>query len=246
MSDVGKIFKLLKNYGSGRRALTRFLPVECVDVVAAGWVTVSTADPSAPPRRATVRRTDLRPWPAQTCRVCYRGAEYREIEWADESATICSECANQSTEPLTQEDDAMASKGRKSEVGSRKKEGGGMAAAVREKKPRGGRDDVDVTQARKTRTRQSTIGDIVPGTIREIEEAADMYCDLRDERLQWGVKEKEAKTHLIEMMKKHGLTNYPYDGRLVQFQAAMDEEVKVKDVKKKARADDETSDDEEE
>lgn len=124
---------------------------------------------------------------------------------------------------------------------------GGMAAAVAGKKPRGRKvdppSDVEVTNVRKSRTKQSTMSDIVSPSIPEVEEAADMYCDLRDERIKWGVKEKEAKTHLIEMMKKHNLANYPYDGRLVQFQAAMDEEVKVKDVKKKAHAEDGGDDD---
>lgn len=55
----------------------------------------------------------------------------------------------------------------------------------------------------------------IPGTERveipEVEEAAEEYRTYRDDRMELGEKEKQAKAKLIEMMGKHGQTTYMFE-----------------------------------
>lgn len=56
--------------------------------------------------------------------------------------------------------------------------------------------------------RQSRLPGMEGRRIKEIEDAADAYVVERDKRMKLTKKEVEAKTKLIEMMKKHDKTIY--------------------------------------
>ncbi len=66
--------------------------------------------------------------------------------------------------------------------------------------------------------------------IKEIEQAADEYAELRDERMAILKKEVEAKTQLINLMKKNNQAVYEFeeDGELVTVTLKSEEKVKVK------------------
>ncbi len=62
---------------------------------------------------------------------------------------------------------------------------------------------------------------------KKIEEAADEYADLRDQRMAVLAKEIAAKEKLLFIMHQHKLTTYKYDGRIVELLPT--EKVKVRD-----------------
>jgi hypothetical protein len=56
---------------------------------------------------------------------------------------------------------------------------------------------------------------MAPVSIPEIDEAADSYCEARDDRMEALGQEIERKEILKGLMKSHALTEYEYDSRIV-------------------------------
>ncbi len=82
----------------------------------------------------------------------------------------------------------------------------------------------------------------IPGTerkgIREVDDAAEAFRIARDKRMAMTKVEKEKKTLLMGIVKKHGLESYVYDDEdgeeeEVLYKAETAEDVKVKKVKAK-------------
>ena len=65
--------------------------------------------------------------------------------------------------------------------------------------------------------------------IAEIEECAERYVDARDERQAAMLPEKKEKSLLMALMKKHEVTIYKFDGKIVEL-IHKDETVKVRKV----------------
>lgn len=80
----------------------------------------------------------------------------------------------------------------------------------------------------------------IPGTERinaipEIEEAAEAYREARDQRMALGEEEAEALETLTDLLKKHDLSEYLYEGEDgVRYRAFISSEVKAKVRKLKA------------
>jgi hypothetical protein len=72
----------------------------------------------------------------------------------------------------------------------------------------------------------------IPGTERlqhkDVDEAADEYAEIRDERMEWTKKEVAAKAKLTDLMKKYEIEEYENDDLIVTFEADVIEKVKVK------------------
>lgn len=69
----------------------------------------------------------------------------------------------------------------------------------------------------------------MPPAIAEIDAAADRYCDNRDERMDMLKLEVEARNALAALMKQHKLTEYRYDGKIVNLKAT-EEKLSVKRI----------------
>ncbi len=65
-------------------------------------------------------------------------------------------------------------------------------------------------------------------SIREIEVVANDYVSARDQRQAMLADEVNFKKRLIEVMKKYDLTNYSYDGYMVEVDHVDEDVVKVK------------------
>jgi hypothetical protein len=63
--------------------------------------------------------------------------------------------------------------------------------------------------------------------IKAIDDAADLYTDARDKRMTLGEQEVERREKLLDLMKKHGLKRYQYDGQMVEITDGL----KVKKIK---------------
>lgn len=79
--------------------------------------------------------------------------------------------------------------------------------------------------------------------IPEIDKAAEAYREVRDTRMQYTKSEAQAKSHLMEVAKKHGVTAYVYDSEdgeefKVEYTAKSKENVKVRSVKADDAGDD--------
>lgn len=87
------------------------------------------------------------------------------------------------------------------------------------------------TKKRKPRdkARQGHLPGLEPPSIKEIDEQAELYVEYRNERMEAQTKELAEQDVLLELMQKHGLTTYDYDGKIV----SIDELRKVKVRKKK-------------
>ncbi len=57
---------------------------------------------------------------------------------------------------------------------------------------------------------------VEPIVIAEIDDAAGEYVGVRDQRMRLTKEETEARTQLLGAMRKHKLTEYRFDDRLVQ------------------------------
>jgi hypothetical protein len=77
----------------------------------------------------------------------------------------------------------------------------------------------------------------IPGTeqnlIKEIVDAADVYEELRDERLEVLKKEGDAKNELLAVMKKNNLTSYNYENKEITITEKEDIKVTSKKIKEK-------------
>jgi hypothetical protein len=79
----------------------------------------------------------------------------------------------------------------------------------------------------KKRLRQGFLPGMKPPSIKEIDSAAEDYVEARDGR---GVAQKEEikqRDRLLELMKKHSLVRYEYDGKVVEIIHEDKEKVKV-------------------
>ncbi len=77
--------------------------------------------------------------------------------------------------------------------------------------------------------KQGYLPDMAPPNVPAIERAADDYVEARDARMAAMEPEAEAKKLLTALMKKHNLTTYEYDSRVVTL--AGEPEVRVKKKK---------------
>jgi uncharacterized protein YllA (UPF0747 family) len=78
------------------------------------------------------------------------------------------------------------------------------------------------------KAKQQWIEDTEPKDISEVTEAAENYKTERDKRMAMTVEEKEAKAVLIEVMKKHDLDIYKFNGYTVTRTHEEKDDVKVK------------------
>lgn len=92
-----------------------------------------------------------------------------------------------------------------------------MATKTRTRKPR------------EPKAKQAHLPGMDPPSITEIDEAAEAYVEVRDERMALTESEGERRGLLLELMKKHELSTYEFDGKIVSVLA--EEKVKVKKSK---------------
>ena len=78
--------------------------------------------------------------------------------------------------------------------------------------------------------KQQYIDGTEPVRVKEIEEAADTYRDIRDRRQELTREETAANEALLALMKEHGLTSYRYDGSEVTL-AKEKEKARVRRIK---------------
>jgi hypothetical protein len=95
-------------------------------------------------------------------------------------------------------------------------------------------------QARKRRAKASGYlpgaEHMAPVSIPEIDEAAEAYATVRNERMELTDQEAEKAAELLKLMHEHHLKEYEYDGKMVSL--AVLEKVRVR---KQKRADAETA-----
>lgn len=82
---------------------------------------------------------------------------------------------------------------------------------------------------RKKKPKQGFLPDMEPPSIKELDDAADIYYDVVHERLKLNKEEDEAKDNLIDKMKEHGVDRYETaDGKVVTITATANVKVKPK------------------
>lgn len=72
-----------------------------------------------------------------------------------------------------------------------------------------------------------------PPAIMELEQAAEVYAEKRDNRMDWGRQEVIAKGDLLRLMIKHGLKEYTSQDESITINFDVEETIKVKVAKKK-------------
>jgi hypothetical protein len=89
-----------------------------------------------------------------------------------------------------------------------------------------------------TRARQTTIPGTTAPTVKAVESAAEVYVDVRDERMGLTKREVQAREKLIAVMKTHGLTVYrlPADDGEGALIVTVSDESKVTVRKEKPKA----------
>jgi len=88
--------------------------------------------------------------------------------------------------------------------------------------------------ARKPRPKQGQLPGLEDPKIPAIDEAADNYAEVRDERMELTKTEVTRRDTLLRLMQENGLETYRYDGRVVKV---VKSEIKVKVVAAKDAAD---------
>ena len=79
------------------------------------------------------------------------------------------------------------------------------------------------------RPRPTPLPGLEDTAIQALDDAALMYAELRDERLELGVREAAHKARALALMKKHGRTSYRHAGVEISVIAGADElRVKIK------------------
>lgn len=78
------------------------------------------------------------------------------------------------------------------------------------------------------KAKQAHLSGMEPPSIKAIDKAADAYVEARNARMNAGVREKERKIILADLMKQHGYTEYEYDGKIIRVLSK--ENVKVSEV----------------
>ena len=86
---------------------------------------------------------------------------------------------------------------------------------------------------REPKLKQSSIPGMEPETYPDIDRAAGKYSTVRDERMELTDQEVKLQVKLLGLMREHGLTQYKYDGRIVEV---IDGDAKVKVKKEKVPA----------
>ena len=89
---------------------------------------------------------------------------------------------------------------------------------------------IPAATVKKAKAKQTALPGLENRDIPEIEEAAERYRDIRDDRIAMSRDEAEAKQSLIEVMKKHNRTVYTHNGLSVTLEEI--DNVKVKAAKK--------------
>ena len=84
------------------------------------------------------------------------------------------------------------------------------------------------TRGRPSKERQKFIEGTEPPRFKDIDEAAKAYVGVRDERMGLTDDETAAKDKLLAKMKEHGLTDYSFDGYMVNVSHVDEDVVKVK------------------
>jgi len=79
------------------------------------------------------------------------------------------------------------------------------------------------------KVKQAHLDGMDPPTITEIDDAAETYYSLNDKSWKMRGKVEEARDALLEIMKKHELTTYEYENKIVSVEEK--EVVKVKNKK---------------
>ena len=87
------------------------------------------------------------------------------------------------------------------------------------------------------RAKQQHLPGMAPPSIPELDAAAENYDRVKNRRVKLTDEETEAQAVLLAAMKKHKLTVYEYDGKLVVLSAT--EKVRVKPKKDEEGGDDE-------
>lgn len=85
------------------------------------------------------------------------------------------------------------------------------------------------------KAKQQHLSGMEPPSIKAIDKAADVYVEARNARMNAGVREKERKIILAELMKQNGLTEYEYDGKIIRVLSK--ENVKVNEISDKEEED---------
>ena len=80
--------------------------------------------------------------------------------------------------------------------------------------------------------KQKELPGIEKPVIKEIEDAADEYVEVRDKRMSLTEREVEKRAALIGVMRAHKVKSYKYDGRLITLKET--DKVKVKTLKDEA------------
>lgn len=83
-------------------------------------------------------------------------------------------------------------------------------------------------RGRPPKARQILLPEMEADRLRDVEEAADDYVEVRDTRMAWTKKEIAASQRLMEVMKEHKLTNYDAADYVVRIDVSATEKVKVK------------------
>lgn len=82
----------------------------------------------------------------------------------------------------------------------------------------------------KKKLRQGYFKEMAPPRLRQIDDAAEIYVERRDERIKCNAEEKTAKDFLIDVMKQAGLHRYETpDGMVVEVTAASNVKCRRKD-----------------
>ena len=110
----------------------------------------------------------------------------------------------------------------------------GIGVALRTLRSAGWEDDTSIHVKREDepmakKAKQQYLGDTEPEYIQEIVTAAETYKSKRDKRMAMTEQELETRTTLLEVMKKHNLTTYKFNGQIVTLIPGVDK-VKVKAV----------------
>jgi hypothetical protein len=97
-------------------------------------------------------------------------------------------------------------------------------------------------KTRKKKAKQAHLNGMEPETIKAVDDAAEIYHDVKLERCKLSKEEDQAKDNLIDKMKEHGLSAYTTsDGIVVTLTSTSN----VK-TKRKSEPDQEEEDDDEE
>lgn len=93
---------------------------------------------------------------------------------------------------------------------------------------------------RRSRQKQPALPDLGPKQIKEVDDAAEEFVELRDARIKMHFEEAKAHEKLVELMKQHGLDTYRDDSAVPPLIVNLKSKTsaKVKKDKPKSETDD--------